>query len=77
MSGGIFVLASVIKLRRTGLAHGVSWLTVGFFSVWGLWNLYYYPHLEQWASLVGGVMVTLANITWVIMLVHFTRSPRP
>lgn len=44
-----------------------------FFS-WGFWNLYYYPHLGQWASFVGGVSLVTANLLWLIGMVRFGKK---
>lgn len=45
--------------------EGISKVTTSFFASWGLWNLYYYPHLGQWLSFVGGCAIVIANGFWV------------
>jgi ABC-type transport system involved in cytochrome c biogenesis permease subunit len=72
--GGFFVLASIIKTYKDKKVRGIHWLTTLFFAAWGYWNLFYYPLLGQWASLFGGIFVTLANTVWVSMLVYYTRK---
>jgi hypothetical protein len=37
----------------------------------GFWNLFYYPHLDQWLSFAGGVLIVLANTVWIAMAVHY------
>lgn len=82
VNGAFEALASVAVLlhcravRRARLASGVSYVGTGFFATWGLWNCYYYPHLGQWASFSGGVLVTLANGLWLVLIVKY-RAPRP
>ena len=73
--GAPFILVSVIKLYREKIVRGVSWTTVLFFTSWGLWNLYYYPHLGQWLSFAGGLAVFFANVAWVVLLVVYHRRP--
>jgi len=68
-----FVLLSVVKLLREKSTKGVSLWTPAFFSLWGFWNLYYYPHLGQWASFLGGIGIAVANTWWLWLLVYYSR----
>lgn len=72
--GGVFIYLSVAKLSKEKKVRGVSWLHAGFFALWGYWNLFYYPHLEQWVSFVGGILVVLMNTVWLGQLVYYTRK---
>lgn len=69
-----FVSVSIFKLYKEKLVRGVSCWTTGFFACWGVWNLYYYPYLEQWFSFICGVSVVLANAMWLFMLVYYLRQ---
>lgn len=73
--GGVAVFQSILKLRKDKKVAGVAWQHILFFLSWGLWNLFYYPHLGQWASFVGGVGVVAANTAYILMLWHFTKYP--
>jgi len=72
---GAFISLSVLKLHKEKLVRGVSWKHVGFFWLWGAWNLYYYPSLDQWMSLVGGVVVMVMNTIWLSQLIYYTKRP--
>ena len=52
-------------------SEGVSILSVIFFWTWGIWNVYYYPHLNQWISFLGGCMIVLANGLYVYLLIKY------
>lgn len=69
--GGLFIGLSCWKLYQDKKVRGVSVWHFGFFMVWGLWNLYYYPSLGQWTSFVGGVGVVLANMLLVAMILYY------
>jgi len=69
--GGAFIALSVIKLHREKVVRGVSWLHVAFFSSWGIWNLYFYPHLDQWFSFYGGVVLVATNLVWLAQIVWY------
>lgn len=67
--GGAAVLAlNVKRLHRDRRIAGVHWGPTLFFALWGLWNLFYYPSLGQWWSTVGGCLLVLVNIIWLVQL---------
>ncbi len=75
-TGGLFILLSVVKLHQHKLVRGVSWVHVSFFAAWGYWNLYYYPHLDQWLSFWGGMFITVTNTVWMGQLIYYTWEER-
>jgi hypothetical protein len=72
--GGVIIFANCRRILRDKLVRGVDWRVTMFFSVWGLWNLYYYPSLDQWASFAGGLAIVSANIVWVTLAIYYTRK---
>lgn len=73
LGAGIAVLLHCLALHRDRQARGISLLAVAFFVAWGLWNLFYYPHLGQLVSFIGGLFVTAANFLYVGMLWRYRR----
>ena len=71
--GSIMAWLNVAVLYRAKEVRGVSVSAFAFFAAWGVWNLYYYPHLNQWASFVGGVPLACANVAWVVLAVIYRR----
>lgn len=69
--GSFFILISIVKLQREKLVRGVSWIHVSFFTGWGYWSLFYYPHLGQWFSFWGVVAIVIANTYWIGQLIYF------
>lgn len=74
LMGAPFVALSIRRLIKDKKVHGVSWVACLFFNAWGFWNLYYYPHLGQWVSFVGGVAITTANTVWVALLLYYSHK---
>ena len=72
---GAFILISVKKLYKDKIVKGVSWAHVGFFTLYGLWHIYFFSSLEQWWSVVGGTCTTIANTIWLAQLVYYTVYP--
>lgn len=69
--GGFFIALSVRKLHRAKVVSGVSAIHVAFFSAWGFWNLFYYPHLDQWVSFWGGVLLVAVNCVWLGQIFYY------
>lgn len=57
--------------------RGVSIASTAFFLIWGLWNCFYYPHLDQFFSFAGGIAITIANVIYVALLVRYRKKPDP
>lgn len=73
LGGGVMQLANVRRLRRDKTVRGVDWRVSAFFAIWGVWNLYYYPSLGQWASFTGGLAIVAGNIIWLLLALHYHR----
>jgi hypothetical protein len=76
--GGALALAvSVRKLLKDRQLRGMSWISIAFFSAWGVWNLAYYPFLKQWFSLAGGSALVAVNVVYVALLIRYSLWPDP
>jgi hypothetical protein len=71
VGGCIAILNHCRVAYRDKAVNGVSILSTIFFTSWGFWNMYYYPSLDQWASFLGGVAISMANMLWVFLLVKY------
>lgn len=69
-----FLLLSCFRLYKDKEVRGWSLSTQIFFTTWGYWNLWYYPHLNQWMSFVGGLFVILTNTTWTVLAIYYTQK---
>ena len=72
--GSLFILFSILKLYKEKVVRGISYVHVGFFSLWGFWNIYYYPYLGQWVSFFGGILIVLTNTVYLGMLVYYAHK---
>lgn len=69
----MLLMINVIRLYKDKKLQGVSIVPTMFFTVWGFWNLYYYPSLNQLWSFIGGIFVVVVNLIWVIMALYYRR----
>lgn len=68
--GAAISTLNVRQLLRDKMVRGVHWAPVAFFMAWGFWNLFYYPHLDQWWSFAGGIALVAVNVVrlWLMGL---------
>lgn len=72
-AGGFLTWKNAFVLRQDKVLKGIYWPTSAFFTLWGLWNLLYYPALDQWVSFIGGVFLVSGNIAWVILAIFYNQ----
>lgn len=72
--GGLMILKSVFLLHQQKMVRGVSKLPVFFFTSWGFYNLFYYPHLGQWWSFSGGCVIVTVNAIWLAQIVYYRNN---
>lgn len=70
----VMILNNCRVLIHDKAVAGVSIISTVFFTLWGVWNLFYFPNLGQWLSFYGGVGIVLANIFWICLMVRY-RHP--
>jgi len=63
--GAGFQAINVYQILKDKAVKGVHWLSVLFFSLWGWWNIYYYPQLDQFYSMLGAIALVLVNTIWL------------
>lgn len=72
--GAASIWMHVRTIMRDKQSRGVSPLATAFFTSWGFWNLYYYPHLDQWASFTGGLLIVTGNAVWLYFMWRYRKS---
>lgn len=67
----IVMWINVLKLYKDKQIHGVFWVVWIFYACWGIWNLYYYPMLNQTLSFYCGIILVIGNIVWVSLAFYY------
>jgi hypothetical protein len=73
---GCLIWLSVRKLARDKKVLGVHFAPISFFALWGFWNLYYYPAIDQWWSFFAGINVVTANTVWMVQMIYYEWRER-
>lgn len=69
--GFIAISFSIARVYKSKSATGISIVTSLFFTSWGLWNLFYYPHLGQRISFIGAGLTCIANTIWLLLIINY------
>lgn len=69
--GSLFVLNHCRILYRDKIVRGVSLLSTMYFQAWGIWNIYFYPSLDQIYSFYGGLAITAGNTLWIALISYY------
>jgi hypothetical protein len=69
--GGVLLSLNLRQLIKDKHVQGVHWGPTVFFTLWGFWNLAYYPWLGQWASFAGGLVVVSVNTLWLALWAYY------
>ena len=73
LGGALINWMNVKQIFKDKEVRGVHWSPFVFFTVWGMWNLYYYPYLGQWFSLGAGVLLMIVNLIFLYGLLKYYK----
>lgn len=74
--GAILLCLNIRRILKDKSIAGVSIFPVLFFTCWGIWNLFYYPSLNQMWSFYGGCGIVTANTIWVSLSIYYSVRGR-
>jgi hypothetical protein len=72
--GGVLQVRNTIQIVKDKQVKGVYWPAWLFFTLWGYWNIWYYPSLNQWLSFSGGLLIAASNTVWVALAWKYSRN---
>ena len=71
--GFFLICVSVRDIRKSKGYAGISLAQICFYCSWGLWNVVYYPKIGQTYSFFAGILVLIANATWVAHAIYYGK----
>lgn len=72
--GGILICSNCYRLYKDKKVMGVNISVTAFFTSWGIWNLYFYPHNNLWLSFIGGLVIVISNSIWIGMSIYYLKN---
>lgn len=70
----IFQLDNIVKLYRDKDIKGVSLYIFILYTIWAVWNLYYYMILQQSLSFIIGIFTVIVNLIWISLAVYYKNN---
>ena len=67
----IVVWFNFFKLKRDKQVKGVSLIVWIFYCIWGLWNMIYFPLLDQKVSFIMNMPVFFDNLFWLVLAIKY------
>lgn len=72
-SGGLFVALNAWDIWKKKAVAGQTLTALFFFTMWGIWNLFYYPSQNQWWSTVGAWSIMIVNSVQIYLVFRFRK----
>lgn len=66
LGGSLLIWLNVRTILKDKVVKGVFWPVNVFYTLWGVWNMYYYPSLGQSWSFWAGIGVVVGNAVWCV-----------
>lgn len=70
----ILQILSIISVLEHKEVKGVSVFPITFFTLWGAWNLFFYPYHQLWYSFWGGLVMFSVNVVYIGLLIKYGRK---
>ena len=74
MISGIFATTNIYRIVKDKQVRGISVLPMAFFTMWGIFNWWFYPHNDLWFSFFGGLLMSTVNLIWVALFFYYKRK---
>jgi hypothetical protein len=71
--GGWLVFLNCWQLFKDKLLSGVSIISLVFYTVWGMFNAYYYLTLGKFEPMWAEVFISVGNLCYLYMAVKYNR----
>lgn len=68
---GLMRLLDIKAAYKAKRVQGVSLIPVVAACGWGVWNIYFYNHIDQWYSFLGGLVILSTNLWWLYVAIKY------
>ena len=75
--GACFTWRNAYQLQQDKYIRGAYWPAWFFFATWGMWNLWYYPTIQQRLSFWAGALLLTGNLVWCGLALKYRDSSPP
>jgi len=75
--GSAAAMSNIYKIMKDKQVKGVSIFASLFFTLWSIWNLYYYNAAEQSISFHYFALMCLLNVIWLVSAFYYKLKKKP
>jgi hypothetical protein len=72
-TSGFFIIPTIYNLYQSKNADGISFIHIFFFTLWGVWNLYYFRKLNQPLSMWANIFLVTMNTIWMALVLYYKQ----
>lgn len=72
----LMIALSMRRLWIDKMVRGVSPWPIGFFALWGYWNVYWYWYIDAMWAWSAGLCVVSINTLWAAQIVYYLHRER-
>jgi hypothetical protein len=73
-SGALLQWGSTYRIYKDRGYAGIYLPAAALFTLWGYWNLFYYPYLGQMFSFWATIIMVSGNTAWLVLMMFFGRK---
>jgi hypothetical protein len=72
LMAALFYVLNLLKLMKDKEVKGISKISIGFFSLWNVWTLYFFIKVsEYWWTIGAYMIVAVLNIAYITLMIKY------
>ena len=75
IAAALFIIYNCFILHHDKLVRGISPYSYVLFTAWSIWNMFFYPIVEQTFSFYAATLMAIAQLVYTCMLAYYTIYP--
>ena len=72
LMAALFYVLNLLKLMKDKEIKGISKISIGFFSLWNVWTLFFFIKVsEYWWTIGAYVVVAILNVAYITLMIKY------
>ena len=72
LMAALFYVLNLLKLMKDKEIKGISKISIGFFSLWNVWTLFFFIKVsEYWWTIGAYVLVAILNVAYITLMIKY------
>jgi|TARA_R110000824_G_scaffold66566_1_gene172669 FtsH-binding integral membrane protein len=75
LTAAFFYVLNLFKLIKDKEVKGISKISIGFFSLWNVWTLFFFIKIsEYWWTIGAYVLVAILNVIYITLMIKYNNK---